>query len=344
MKTGKPKSENLLTIFIALLCLLTSSKASAKKNNETTQMDKSACGSTVDLRSKMPPIRNQGDIGWCYAHVSADLLSYRYRQNISAADIALKYNQIFMQQLEYAVKGLFSSFTLTPAQTKRDGGYLDLALDNSMKNGFCLEKDLPSNAVNGNLKTIQEFRALEKLIYEIREKTNVAQDCAEHYEKTQKLFPNLTPSEFETILANDGPSKIITDLASVTCKNRQYFKNNPEIDSIKSFAHSDAEIFKIITKQLDKNNILGIEYNTAFLKGQKKPLTRIEKYFGGHASSIIGKRWSENKKTCEFLLRNSYGPSCSYYAEPYKSSCEAGNIWVDSDSILKALSGLVYLK
>lgn len=43
---------------------------------------------SVDLRQKLGPPRDQGDTGWCYAHTSADLVGFHLGQRVSPFDIA----------------------------------------------------------------------------------------------------------------------------------------------------------------------------------------------------------------------------------------------------------------
>ena len=51
--------------------------------------------SSVDLRNEtLGPIRNQGEISWCYAFTAADVLQHTFGLNeiISPADLAISYN------------------------------------------------------------------------------------------------------------------------------------------------------------------------------------------------------------------------------------------------------------
>ena len=54
----------------------------------------------VDLRPELGPIRNQGNIGWCYANGAADLAGFIYLKElkgvqVSAIDIAVAFNHFY---------------------------------------------------------------------------------------------------------------------------------------------------------------------------------------------------------------------------------------------------------
>lgn len=54
---------------------------------------------------------------------------------------------------------------------------------------------------------------------------------------------------------------------------------------------------------------------------------------GKHAALLIGRRWNSKTKSCQFLIRNSYGVSCERYLDEFKNDCDMGNIWVNEDTL-----------
>lgn len=58
-----------------------------------------------------------------------------------------------------------------------------------------------------------------------------------------------------------------------------------------------------------------------------------------HVSSVVGSRLN-SKGVCQFLVRNSWGKSCT----PYSWDCEKGQIWVDEDSLSKSINGFTWLE
>ena len=60
--------------------------------NSEKLLSKDKCQNT-DLRSTLPPIRDQDSVGWCYAYLAADLVSQKSGKNISAVELALNYRR-----------------------------------------------------------------------------------------------------------------------------------------------------------------------------------------------------------------------------------------------------------
>jgi hypothetical protein len=124
---------------------------------------------------------------------------------------------------------------------------------------------------------------------------------------------------------------------------------------------------KKILKNLETNSLpVGISYCSSVLTNKppfrgitkRSPLTfkknsKGQNICGGHASLIIGSRWNKKAKSCELLVRNSWGTGCKSYKAGYpaKSSivtgqdikCEAGNIWVDYKELEKNIYRAQYL-
>jgi len=60
-----------------------------------------------------------------------------------------------------------------------------------------------------------------------------------------------------------------------------------------------------------------------------------------HTSGIVGRRWNSEKKSCEFLIRDSYGEQCTDYDPSY--DCEDGYVWLNELLIYPNLTSIVYL-
>ena len=113
---------------LMLLTLLLS--FSVFSQSDVQEKRKASCSDVVNLN---PPLerdkpRNQDTIGWCYAYAAADLLGHALGKNVSAVSLAASLND----------KPLFRILGI------KEGGFIDAAISETMKKGFCLEKDLPS--------------------------------------------------------------------------------------------------------------------------------------------------------------------------------------------------------
>lgn len=64
-----------------------------------------------------------------------------------------------------------------------------------------------------------------------------------------------------------------------------------------------------------------------------------------HASVIVGRRFNQESKSCEFLVRDSYGPNCedSNGRPRYRVPCENGSFWVDDRKLIAELRSLTWI-
>lgn len=80
---------------------------------------------------------------------------------------------------------------------------------------------------------------------------------------------------------------------------------------------------------------VGISYNPGALKKSDNP--------GSHASVIIGQQFNQKTKSCEFLVRDSYGPTCNETKSDYKYPCENGSVWVPEKVLFSATKQLTWI-
>lgn len=101
--------------------------------------------SPIDLRAKVGPIRDQGNIGWCYANAAADLLSYEYKDQLggkqaSAMYVALNYTDTFMADIPIIGESFFeggsSALALKSYAAKNDKVCLQSVEEKVLTNGL----------------------------------------------------------------------------------------------------------------------------------------------------------------------------------------------------------------
>lgn len=56
-----------------------------------------------DLSADFGPVRDQSNIGWCYANVAADMMTYQYKKELSGARVsagyvALAFNEVMFKK------------------------------------------------------------------------------------------------------------------------------------------------------------------------------------------------------------------------------------------------------
>lgn len=63
-----------------------------------------------------------------------------------------------------------------------------------------------------------------------------------------------------------------------------------------------------------------------------------------HGSVVIGRRFNREQRTCEYLVRNSYGPLCkNSVGIPYTVPCDNGSLWVEEKRLFRATMSLEWI-
>jgi hypothetical protein len=64
-----------------------------------------------------------------------------------------------------------------------------------------------------------------------------------------------------------------------------------------------------------------------------------------HSAVIIGRKFNRERKSCELLVRDSYGNGCRNAdgGERYDWPCENGNVWIDSTQLMRSAVQLIWL-
>ena len=71
--------------------------------------------------------------------------------------------------------------------------------------------------------------------------------------------------------------------------------------------------------------------STTFFLGEKTDLS------ANHFTTVIGRKYNNSSKQCEYHLRSSFGTNCSIYKPEVKANCIDGNIWIGEKDLRKYL-------
>ncbi|WP_413560460.1 C1 family peptidase [Bdellovibrio sp. HCB209] len=307
-----------------------------KQASSASAYERKAC-TPVDIRKDMPPVRNQDSTGWCYAFNAADLASYKLKKNISAADIALENQDNWIDALDRSYNKK-SPVDLT-------GGFTNAALKKSLKTGFCLESDLPSED-NSSGDFAQTLRSIDS-----QGRAKIASgslSCGELYETSKTLFPSATLTDLRSVLEISSKANFTNNLREKTCKNRIkadftvenfYIKNDAGGNTPGSTQERKAA--NIIDEQISAKNPVSLYIDANAFYDRRAPATNQDN-IGAHAVTVVGRRFNEKSGQCEYLLRNSWGTGCSSYDKSYQ--CENGNFWMKKTDMLRRTGGVTYVK
>jgi hypothetical protein len=296
--------------------------------------------SPIDLRSQMGEVRDQGDIGWCYANTAADLLSFEFRdqlqgREVSAIYMALIFNKTFIGKSNF------------------EGGSAFLTLETYLHNQdyLCLRTDdqkVMSNGLKIPLKEKLEELRLFKAKYDAQvENPALWNDFFLEWEKIKKsrsyLF-SMGDKKLLELLAHSHSEDFAKNIANTLCgQNFTPFVQKSSLKVIPALIPwIQTKALIPLNSQLGKHNIVGYAYRASVLTDPNSS----QDWGSAHYSVLIGRKWNKNSNQCEYLIRNSWDKDCSSYAHSpiFKDRCDAGHIWMPENILTKSMIGLSYFK
>ncbi|MNJ94880.1 Papain family cysteine protease [compost metagenome] len=289
-----------------------------KQGRAADLQEEKNCQPSYDLRNEiLGPPRNQDSIGWCYAFSGADLLSYKLGKRISAADLAINYNDNWLNNL-----GKKMGF----GETDFDGGWEEPAIAaTAKKGGACLEQNLRSED-NGYSSLFNTLTKIEET------KRGLAKGSA-CYDSITATYPNLPEKDYVEVVEKTSRAEVVRALSDKACGPRIPL-NDIKVEVMTKSAEKN---FKTIDEQLAQGNIVSVAYNVHVLVDPDDMSGKPN-----HASVLVGRKYDKKTRQCQYLIRNSWGRGCGSYSESWK--CEEGNVWVSKEALSRGLYGVTYLK
>jgi hypothetical protein len=288
----------------------------------------SSC-SAVDLRNEtLGSVRNQGEISWCYAFTAADMLAHTFEkfERISAADIALNYNQSLIGTV---MGGVY------PSGTPHETGFNKVALKRAMKEGYCPEDIFPSESWTKVTPDGEEKILMPQAMKEIAQLHKKRDSLTLNNLPFHIAFKNVGPQEFLTLIKSKKLTTFYKKLRHQVCENdRMPYDARWKTKMV----FRNPRVFSRLSEQLERGRPVGLDYDSRILKDE---LHRGVKLSELHTSSVVGRRWNTEKKSCEYLIRDSYGAQCTRYDESYE--CQDGNVWLNESQIYGNMTSIVYM-
>ncbi len=312
--------------------------AEVSKKNQLKEQEK--CQPEIDLSSKFKdvPTRDQGSNGWCFAYAISDLITAQTGKPISAVDIALRY-----------FKKVKSNNWNVPRSEKEgpwqfDSGYLGF-LKEIMDQKVCLEADVKSSGdsstkdIGDLLFRIQNF----KLKYDQSFRDSFGQESYHSREEKKKylmeeklcksalssVFPKLEIKDILDVLEHSSTWSYLEELRDKSCTSRVDLK-----DFRATFLQgSKHKQYNQIDKWLNGGKTVGLDFMSSFLKEKGVYLPA-----SAHSALIIGRKYNKEKKSCEYLVRNSWGKNCSVYKESgITCDPETGYIYLSKEELFPSI-------
>lgn len=277
--------------------------------------------SPVSIDTKfMPKNNNQGDLNWCFAWASTDLISYYEQEQLSAYDFASQY---LYKLSKYSDSNEVKNLTSVGGDVSQA-----LILVLKSKRGLCLEKD--TDYADG------DWEKVSKMLIELGDPDTKIKTviCEKGYQKSEP-FNDMSKTVVK-ILDQLSSNRKLSALMDVSCIQRYKFKNKYGVGSVKIENASPAYIMKKLDALLDSNTPATANYDSNMIvNGPDYKKVTID-----HASTVIGRRFNPETKQCEYLLKNSWGDGCPR-KETFK--CSDGNYWIPADTLKNNIGDLNWL-
>lgn len=277
--------------------------------------------------------RDQDSVGWCGAYATTDSLSFAVGEAVSAVDVSI--NQYANEGNQNKLQDLSGISVLS-------------ATDVAKTNGYCPESVIPSDQTSSSNLGHQAIQTLMETFQQIADdyKTrgmpkDYCVTCAgSQFEKVIKpTLPGVTSDMIrEVLVANRGDSlKSLRALMHKLCEGKRKIAK-PKTDF---FYTSGKNVAKIMDDALDNDSMPSIGMNTSFFAKDES----VPGGHGGHEMMVVARRPGANGK-CEYLIRNSWGRSCSFYKPHIAEKCDPakGSFWMDSDQMQAGVSDVVIVQ
>jgi len=280
------------------------------------ERENSCHGATVDV-SAMGPVRDQGDIGWCYAHAAADLVSFQLGRRISAIDLAMNYNDGVL----FRLKKKFGE-----SEFSKEGGQIDAAIGSESSKGFCAEEDFRGD-IDGAASTLEYYRKLEQIKNMLgKPEATPEYICQEGYKLASEVMQGLSVQDFANVLYHVPKDQMFDAFRNVSCRDRIHLPAKSKLTEVSKGTSTAASLVTQMDQVLDQKQPVGIN-----VMG-----TRI---YGGdpgtaHAVTVVGRRFDKSTGECQYRIRNSWGSDWE----------DGGYRWVSKEDVQNNLYKIVYFK
>ncbi|KHD89741.1 MAG: hypothetical protein OM95_01320 [Bdellovibrio sp. ArHS] len=326
--------------------------------------------SSIDYRKELGPNRDQGDLSWCFAYTSADLISQRVKTRVSATDIASTFiladpykledsnrpeikqylqdnPEIYtrLQSVRLEAAGKYDPQHILKKEGLMDtGGQEDAAIILANTKGMCSEKNFPSTESN-QTRFFDEIMKLHKK----RNQAHVKKNNCDLFQ-TQADFTSAVVDPFAVAITNiyeeerdrkcqrkPWPVPLVPIMTKYGDSLEEYETRIKKGEITKE--QGAKKLFETIDHALENGRVAGIGYNAYTLMA---PEEGEDAKHADHSSVIAARKKVGGK--CHYLIRNTWGSDCSIYYEKFHKRCEKGNIWVTKEELKESLYSVVYMK
>jgi hypothetical protein len=328
----------------------------------------------IDLSPQFGAIRDQEQLGWCYAFVAADLLGVEMglspKEQISAFDIGIHYYDFnaeeaslqkdllsISEDYKKAFQGAIDRieafnvrFKGVPLEQRRAGYLTEAIAAYTLRGGVCLESNFPSQKEGVKNYIVSRVKEIETEALK-REKAGgpiQKSDACLRIESDADKFVSFFTSE-KTKKAKRAACEVGLDAvhraADSECGKLIEFEKTLVPST---FSKKERPVVEVVNERLDleQSQPVGIIYNPCkFYKPKAFGDKDKRKDECIHASIVAGRRPSGKKDdSCEYLVRNSWGKKCTMWSADIQKKCVDGQFWVNEKDLESAVTHVVHFE
>lgn len=222
--------KKLFTLVTAILSMASTSYA----NNCTD----------VDISSELGDVRDQGNVGWCFANAAADLLSYRFKSELGGKKVSAMYTALSYDRMYYSnIRGkLEEKFKDKPEMQERamkvhqtlfphkigEGGLMYLTIYSTMRSGLCTQELDQSFSFDPkskmNLMQKLQIGLDMKAAFDKHEKLNKrgwedgAMPFVERIRATENILNRISDENLHSLLRGTTKNNFLVAVGDVLCR------------------------------------------------------------------------------------------------------------------------------
>lgn len=299
--------------------------------------------------------RDQGQLGWCYAHVAADLATFALGSNpVSSADMAIQFGNY---SNEYSSNNPLD-WVCKRNKEIANGGWVENAFNYTRIMGFCSESALPTAPfAKTNETQLGEYVA--------QMNSRVGRVCDVKTLNTIEKFVGSESVRSVAAAITAGQTNSLKVIADASCAGKRQNTDYYLRSSYFEFGNSleKAKEVKSIVSELKSGKPVGVSLDVhgllldECLDGPLKQIRRnglnvvrtcsnsrdfVDSFskLAPHAMTAVGTRMVGGK--CVLLLRNSWGGECGCFNKKIK--CDPEFVHVPVDYFEKNFFGVDYLR
>jgi len=318
------------------------------------------CGTIKGIKEKLGPVRSQGNLGWCFAVVAADILSVEAGVRLSHIDLGLQY---FRNSPEDRIAGSGGQpLDEDHSVTKFWAGSIDRAVKIGLKGGLCTEDEVSSTDTilsvmrsRGYQKTYADKGAQDLSAEMIRgielsvgrsldQMVAETEDTCESVFAARLLLPKLSTWQIISALSSARTQEEAVNWMLQQGCQRKPIALKPKwnfsglVASDKPGSSKANELLPYADFLLKSGKPVALAFDAKNFHAEAK--ANPDKKKAPHAAMIVGREFRDGQ--CKYLVRDSRGPTCAGFAPPYNSAknCERGHYWISERDFDQAALGV----